>query len=386
MPTVETLWNWIGNQITGWLGTFLPAWAVTLIWDLVLIIILVVIGIVAVLALSFMERKVAARMGDRYGPNRWGPYGFFQPFADALKMLIKEDIVPQVADKLAFNLAPGLVTFAAVLTYAVIPFGKNMVPADLNIGILFFSAIGSLTILGLLTAGWGSDNKYSLLSAFRAAAQLVSYEVPMALAIISVVLAAGTLSTGGIVAAQAERGWFIFSMPGVFLVYLLAASAELGRCPFDLYEADSEIVAGHMTEYSGMKFALFFLAEYINLFAVSGITVGLFLGGGLGPILPSWLWFPIKVFVVIWVFMWIRNTFPRLRIDQVLGFSWKVLVPAGLANLMVVGLCTKLFSNPWLAGGSSLIGNGIVFVATILLMGRAQRRRELAAEGAALRA
>jgi len=174
-------------------------------------------------------------------------------------------------------------------------------------------------------------------------------------------------------------------MPGVFLVYLLAASAELGRCPFDIVEADSEIVAGHMIEYSGMKFALFFLAEYINLFAVSGIMVALFLGGGLGPILPSWLWFPIKVFVVIFILMWIRNTFPRLRIDQVLGLSWKVLVPAALANLLVVGLFSKLFISPWLAGGASLIGNGVILVLTLWFMGRAQRRRELAAEGAALR-
>lgn len=384
MEFIENIFLTIGALLTNWLSSFLPAWAVTLIMDLLVIIILVLIGVVAVLALSFMERKVAARIGDRYGPNRWGPYGLLQPVADAIKMLIKEDIIPSVADRLAFNLAPILVTFAAVMTYAVIPFGKGLIGADLNIGILYFAAVGSITTLGLMTAGWGSDNKYSLLSGFRAAAQLISYEIPMALSIITVVLVAGSLSTQDIVMAQQQRGWFIFSMPGMFLIYVLAALAEMGRCPFDLMEADSEIVAGHMIEYSGMKFALFFLAEYINLFAISGIIVTLFLGGWSGPWLPSWLWFMIKVFCVIFVLMWIRNTYPRLRIDQMLNFNWKVLVPAALVGLMIVALMDKLFTNPWLAGLAMLAGNLVLILGVLWLMGWAQRRKELAAQKAAL--
>jgi len=386
MEVVENIIIIIGNWLSGLLGSFLPAWAVTLVMDVLVIIILLVIGIVAVLALTWMERKVAARIGDRYGPNRWGPYGVFQAVADAIKMLIKEDIVPKVVDRLAFNLAPAIVAFAAVMTYAVIPWGKGLTAANLSIGVLYFAAIGSLGTIGILTAGWASDNKYALLSGFRSAAQLISYEIPMALAIAAVALASGSLSTQDIVLAQQEHGWFIFSMPAVFLVYLLAATAEMGRCPFDIMEADSEIIAGHMIEYSGMKFALFFLAEYINFFAISGIIVTLFLGGWLGPVLPSWLWFMIKVIAVIFVLMWVRNTFPRLRIDQVLKFSWKVLVPAALVGILAAGLVYKLFDNPWLAGGSLLILNVILLVVVLWLMGRAQRQKELAAEGAALRA
>jgi NADH-quinone oxidoreductase subunit H len=274
-----------------------------------------------------------------------------------------------------------------VLTYAVIPFGRGMTPVDLNIGILFFAAVGSITTLGLLAAGWASDNKYSLLGGSRAAAQLISYEIPMGLSIITVSLMAGSLSTNDIVMAQQQRGWFALVMPAVFLIYFLAASAELGRSPFDLMEADSEIVAGHMVEYSGMKFALFFLAEYINFFAVSGIMVTLFLGGYLGPVLPSWIWFLIKVVAVIFVMMWIRNTLPRLRIDQLLNFSWKVLVPAALVALMLVALIDKLFqgASPWISGAAMLIANGILLLGVLILMGWSQRRREVAAQNAALR-
>jgi NADH-quinone oxidoreductase subunit H len=383
--TIENVWNAIGMALQNWLAGFLPAWLVTLIMDLLVIVVLLAIGIVAVLILSFLERKVAARAGDRYGPNRWGPYGVLQPFADAIKMLIKEDIVPHVADRFSFNLAPVIVTVGAVMTYAVLPFGRNMVAANLNIGILYFAAVGSLSIIGLLTAGWGSRNKYALISAFRSVAQLITYEVPLALCIICVVMLAGSLSTQDIVLAQQERGWFFLLMPGIFILYFLAASAEMIRCPFDLLEADSEIVAGHFIEYSGMKFALFFLAEYIHLFAGSAMMVTLFFGGWLGPWLPSWLWFLIKTFVVIFVFMWIRNTFPRIRIDQVLKIGWKVMVPAGLVGLAITGFVDKLIADTLIAGVVLFVCNIALILGVSYFMGRAQRQKEMAAEGAALR-
>ena len=385
MEFLENLFINIGNWFMGWLATFLPTWAVDLIMDILIIVILLVIGIVAVLILSFMERKVAARIGDRYGPNRWGPYGIFQAVTDAIKMLVKEDIVPKVADVTIFNLAPAIAAFAAVMTYAVIPFGKGLVAADLNIGILYFAAIGSLSTLALLSSGFGSRNKYALISGFRAAAQLISYEVPMGLSIIAVVMMSGSMSTQQIVMAQQQNGWYILIMPAVFLIYFMAASAEMLRGPFDLVEADSEIVAGHFIEYSGMKFALFFLAEYIHLLAGSGMIVTLFLGGWSGPFLPSWLWFLIKVFCVIFVFMWIRNTFPRIRIDQVLGFSWKVLLPASLVALFITGIVDKAFDSALVTGIVMLVANVVLILGTSWLMGRVQQRKQLAAEGAALR-
>lgn len=385
MNFLENLIINIGNWFAGWLSTFLPAWAVSLIMDLVVIVVLLVIAIVAVLGLSLMERKVAARVGDRYGPNRWGPYGVLQAFADAIKMLIKEDIIPRPADRFLFNVAPALAAFSAVMTYAVIPFGQGLVAADLNIGILYFTAIGSISTLALLCSGFGSRNKYALVSAFRAAAQLISYEIPMGLSIIAVVMLSGSMSTSQIIEAQRAQGWFILLMPAVFLIYFMASSAEMIRGPFDLIEADSEIVAGHFIEYSGMKFALFFLAEYIHLLAGSLIIVTLFLGGGLGPILPSWLWVFIKGFCVIFVFMWIRNTFPRIRIDHVLAFSWKVLVPASLVALLITGVVGKVFDGVLVTGAVMLIANVALILGASFLMGWAQRRKELAAEGAALR-
>lgn len=382
---MERLWINIGIALESWLGTFLPSWAVLLVMDLFYAILLVLIGVFAVLALSFMERKVAARVGDRYGPNRWGPYGLFQPFADAIKMLIKEDVIPSAADRFAFNLAPVIITMGAVLTYAVLPFGKGMIAADLNIGVLYFAAVGSLSVLGLMTAGWGSRNKYSLVSAFRAVAQIITYEVPLALCMISVVMLTGSLSTQDIIMAQQQRGWFFLLMPGIFVIYFMAASAEMIRCPFDLLEADSEIVAGHFVEYSGMKFALFFLAEYIHLFAGSAMVVTLFFGGWLGPWLPSWLWFFIKTAMVIFVFMWVRNTFPRIRIDQILSVSWKMMVPAGLVGIVITGFVDKLVSDKVVAGVLLFACNILLLVGISYFMGRAQRRKEMAAEGAALR-
>jgi len=374
------LMDWFGN----WLLTFLPSWAMRLIIDFVAVVVILGFAIVSVLFLTYMERKVVARIADRIGPNRWGPFGLLQPIADAIKMLIKEDTTPASADFWVFNLAPIVIMIPALLVYAVIPFGNGMFATDLNIGILYIVALGSICMLSMLMAGWGSDNKYALLGSFRSVAQLVSYEVPMVLVVVSVVMMTGSLSMTKIVENQTVP--YILLMPIGFLIYLLCAAAEVGRSPFDLLEADSEIVAGYFIEYSGMKFALFFLAEYINLFAVSAVCTTLFLGGWKGPILPPYIWFLIKCYVIIFILMWFRGTFPRFRIDQMLDLAWKVLVPLALVNIVLVGLVTKLVPGV-LSWAVILIPANVVLVAiTMAFLGRAAERRmalarEIAARG-----
>jgi NADH-quinone oxidoreductase subunit H len=262
-----------------------------------------------------------------------------------------------------------------------------MIASDLNIGVLYVMALGSVS-MAILMAGWGSNNKYALLGAFRAVAQLIAYEVPMALSLVTVVLLSGTLSTYGIVLAQAPAP-FIAMIPGVFIVYFLCGIAEIGRSPFDLLEADSEIVAGYNIEYSGMKFALFYISEYFNLFTIAAMIVTLFLGGWQWPILPSYVWFMLKVIAVVFGMMWIRGTWPRIRIDQMLNLSWKVLVPTSLVNLFYVALIVKLIPAGWLQGIVLLVGNVIIIAVALGLMGRAARKHEqkvqaLAAKGLTL--
>ena len=367
MNILDDLFVNIGQWWTNLLAGFLPDWAVTTINGLIGGLILALLGTTMVLVLTYMERKVFARLQDRIGPNRWGPYGIFQAIADAIKMLIKEDIVPDEADRLLFNLAPVLVVIPAVLLYAVLPFGRGMVGSDLNVGVLYVVAIGSLGVIAIMTAGWASRNKYGLLGAFRVIAQLVSYEIPMVLAMAAVVLLTGSMSLVEIVEKQTLPN--IVLMPVAFLIYMAAGMAELGRSPFDLLEADSEIVAGYFIEYSGMKFALFFLAEYINMFAIAGIVTTLFLGGWKGPILPTWLWFFVKAFAVVFVFIWARGSWPRFRIDHMLNFAWKFLVPLALVNLMVVGLVDKLLAKAgMLARAVALLGSNVVLIVVTLFV------------------
>ncbi len=296
---------------------------------------------VAVIAAMFgvlLERKISAWIQSRLGPKHVGPQGLLQTLADTLKLLQKENIVPRRADPVIFASAVIVVPLAALLDYVVIPFGTTragpLIFRDLNIGVLFFAATSALVVVGILMAGWGSNNKYALLGGLRSAAQMVSYEIPMGLALITVALLAGSLSTVTIVNAQAGL-WNIVSQPVAFLLFLVAATAEVNRTPFDLVEAESELVAGYFSEYSGMRFALFQLGEYGEMFAMAAMAVTLFLGGWRGPVLPPVLWFVIKLYALIFVFMWVRWTFPRFRIDQLLGFSWKVLIPVGLLNLVV---------------------------------------------------
>jgi len=366
--------RWWTNLLSDTLG--LADGAAKVVNGLIGGLIFALLGVVMVLILTYMERKVFARLQDRIGPNRWGPWGIFQALADAIKMLIKEDIMPREADRLLFNLAPVLMVVPAILLYTVLPFGRGMAGSNLSVGALYVVAIGSLTVIAVMTAGWSSSNKYGLLGAFRVIALLISYEIPMVLAIATVVMVNGSMSLVDIVEKQSIPNVVI--MPVAFFLYLTAGMAELGRSPFDLLEADSEIVAGYFIEYSGMKFALFFLAEYINMFAVAGIAATLFLSGWQGPILPTWLWFFIKTFAIVFFFIWARGSWPRIRIDHVLSFAWKFLVPLAMANLMVVGLADKLLSQ---ANAGTLVrtlvllgSNVVLIVVTLVVVAVAARR------------
>jgi NADH-quinone oxidoreductase subunit H len=333
--------------------------------------------VIATLTLTWMERKVIGRIQNRIGPNRVGPFGLFQAIADAVKMLVKEDIVPDNADKPVFNLAPILIAAAAGLLWAVVPFGQRMIGADLSIGALYLVAVGSITTIAVIMAGWASNNKYALIGAFRVVAQLLSYEIPMVLSIATVVLISRSMSMHSIVEAQTVP--FIVVMPLAFLVYLLAAIAETGRSPFDLLEADSEIVAGYFIEYSGLKFGWFYIAEYGNLFAVSAIATTLFLGGWKGPgteAVPALgpLYFTAKVIAIVFVLMWIRGTWPRFRIDQMLHFAWKVLVPASLAGLLWVAIVLKLPVGAAVQYVLILAGNLAIILVALTLLGQAAKR------------
>ncbi|HEY6376556.1 MAG TPA: NADH-quinone oxidoreductase subunit NuoH [Edaphobacter sp.] len=299
---------------------------------------------------TVLERKGLGRIQNRYGPNRTGPYGFFQPLADAVKSLTKEDIVPRAADQVVHFLAPLLLVSAVFLGYAVLPVGRNMVVADLNAGVLFFFAVGSLVELAVFMAGWSSRNKYSLLGAMRAIAQMISYEVPLVLASIVAIMAAGSLSTVSIVRAQAGYTgiwphWFVLTPWGFagFVLFMIAATAESNRSPFDLPEGESEIIAGYYIEYSGFKFALFFLGEYLGMFATSAMAITLFLGGWAAPFsfltwVPSYFWFFAKLLTMIAGFIWIRGTLPRLRMDQLMNFAWRFMLPMTLFNIFIAGV------------------------------------------------
>jgi NADH-quinone oxidoreductase subunit H len=312
-----------------WPGNFWAHWAIFAVAVLVFVLLMVIVFI-------WFERRAMAVMQARLGPNRAGPFGLLQSVADALKILIKEDIIPARSDKLVHWLAPVVAFVPALLIFAVIPFRGGAILADLNIGILYIVAISSVTTVGIFMAGWSSNNKYSTLGAMRQVASVVSYEIPVVLSLVGVILLAGSLSMQQIVAAQNIP--FILLQPLGFLLFFTGALAEINRAPFDLTEADSELVAGYMTEYSGMKFGLFFLAEYAEALAISAIVTTIFLGGWRGPLLPDWLWFLVKVFIVFFVIVWIRTTVPRLRIDQLMALAWKFLFPLALLNLLITAI------------------------------------------------
>jgi NADH-quinone oxidoreductase subunit H len=301
-----------------------------------------------VMGAIYIERRGMGRMQSRLGPNRTGPFGLLQPVADAVKVLLKENIVPDKADKLIHWLAPVIAFFPVMMIFAVVPFQNGALLADLNVGILYIVAISSISTVGVFMAGWGSSNKYSLLGAMRNVAAVVSYEIPLVLSIVGVVLAAGSLSMNQIVVAQDIP--FILLQPLGFLLFFTASCAEINRSPFDLMEADSEIVAGFHTEYSGMKFAMFYLVEYAEAIAMSAIITTLFLGGWRGPLLPPWLWFIVKTLIVFFVMVWTRTTLPRVRIDQLMALAWKFLLPLALINLFITAIQVLAWPDalPWI--------------------------------------
>ena len=309
-------------------------------------LVLVLVGLLLTAAyLVLLERKFLGRLQIRYGPNRAGRYGLLQPLADTIKMLTKEDVVPEAADRVIFLLAPAVVAAEALLIFAVVPFGRDtmifgvkvpMVIADLNIGLLYVFALSSLGVYGVALGGWSSNSKYSLLGGIRGAAQMISYELALGLSLVPIVMQARSFSLVDIVRAQAHYP-FILAQPISFVIFFISAVAETKRIPFDLPEAENELGAGYHTEYSGMRFGLFFLGEYVNLIVLGGLIAVFFLGGWRGPWLPPVVWFLMKVFAVALVMIWIRGTLPRLRYDQLMHLGWKVLVPVALLNIMVTG-------------------------------------------------
>jgi NADH-quinone oxidoreductase subunit H len=333
------------------LGAVLPLWLVQIVLALVGIGVTVTFVALVVMSQVWAERKGIARIQDRVGPNRVGPFGLLQSVADVVKLLGKEDLVPGQADRLVFVLAPLVVLVPSLMIYAVLPFNSDAVITQLDVGILYVLALATFPTLGIVMAGWASYNKYSLLGGMRAAAQLISYEVPEVLSVLPAVLLAGTLSLWGIAAAQ-QDAWFILAPvvgPLAFLAFFISGIAEINRSPFDLPEAESEIIAGFHMEYSGMRFALFFLAEYANAFTVAALATTLFLGGWQGLILPGFVWFFVKTYLLFLVMVWIRGTLPRLRYDQLMAFAWKVLLPLTLVNLVLAAAVREsgLMALPW---------------------------------------
>ena len=351
---IKTMWSLskITDIIHHWLiQTFSPTWALVfemLIAGVCVISLFAMLGLILVL----MERKVSAWMQIRLGPNRVGPKGMFQSLADTVKLLVKEGMTPNGADKFLFNLAPFIAMMVAMLLMAPIAFAKDFQLWDLNIGVLYISAVSSIMVISILMAGWASNNKYSLMGAMRSGAQIVSYELSAGLSVMSIVVLTGSLKVSDIINSQAD-GWWIFKGPIpvliAFVIFIIAVTAETNRAPFDLAEAESELTAGFHTEYSGMKFALFFLAEYVNVFIVCAIGATLFFGGWMPlhighwqafnhvmDFIPSSIWFFGKTFFLIFLIMWFRWTFPRLRIDQLLNLEWKYLLPISMFNILLV--------------------------------------------------
>jgi NADH-quinone oxidoreductase subunit H len=307
------------------------------------ILLFIVLGFVTYAILA--ERKVIGWIQGRIGPNQVGPWGLLQTVADILKLLIKEDTIPKNADRTLFKLAPILAFVPSFAVLAVMPFSNQIQFADIGVGLLYYMAISSITTIGILVGGWASNNKYALLGGMRSAAQMISYEIPLVLSVVGIVLTVGSLNLNDIVAAQ-QKTWFVFPQIIGFIVFIIASVSELNRTPFDLPEAESELVAGYHVEYSGFRFAFFMLAEYVYIFAMSSLTTVLFLGGWNAPFgwtfLPEIIWFIIKFSFVVFFLYWVRATMPRIRVDQLMQFAWKVLLPIALANIVFTALLKEV--------------------------------------------
>jgi NADH-quinone oxidoreductase subunit H len=369
----STVTDWLSGILTAW-GT--PGAAVPWLFAVARAFLLGLSGLLLVVFLIWYERKLIARMQDRIGPNRVGPFGLFQTFADMLKLVLKEDLVPARGDRILFSIAPILAVMGVVGLWAVIPIAAGVYGADLEVGVLFLPAVGTLGALGILMAGWSSANSFALLSAFRTVAQLVSYAVPAMLAVLVPVMLSGTMRLNGIVAAQGGM-WFAVSAPLAALVFLIASLAEVARAPFELLEAESEIVAGFHAEYSGIRFGMFFAAEFLHAFTIGALLAVLFLGGWQGPYAAEFptlgaLYFAVKSFAAYSLLVWARATLPRIRIDQMLDFCWKVLTPAMIVLIAAVALIDRgLADSPfWIRQASLLGANVLVAFISIALLSR----------------
>jgi NADH-quinone oxidoreductase subunit H len=362
-----------------------PDWLVQIASSLINIFALLGVFLTLFALMSVLERKILGRIQNRYGPNRVGPFGLFQPIADGIKMLIKEDIVPARADKIVHFLAPVLIAATAILALGIIPYGRGMTPFTIDGGILFFFAVGSTTELAVFMAGWGSNNKFSMLGAMRAIAQMISYELPLIITVLPVVMIAGSLAPDTIVVAQAGYvfgfvpRWFVFTPWGAaaFILFFVSGLVESNRTPFDVPEGESEIVAGHMTEYSGFKYATFFIAEYIGMFAITGLGTTLFLGGWHAPIrmlefIPSYVWFFAKLSALLFVYVWLRGTLPRTRVDQIMNFAWKFMLP--MAFTCIVAAAVWHYTGRGLRGWLwSLVVIAIVYTVLSALLDTRKR-------------
>src|SRR6476660_759031 len=370
-------------SLKGWLLSFIssaPDWVQAIASSLINIVGVLGVFMTLFALISVLERKILGRIQNRYGPNRVGPFGLFQPIADGIKLLIKEDIVPTRADKVVHFLAPLMMVAPAILALGVIPYGRNMTAFSIDGGILFFFAVGSATELAVFMAGWGSNNKFSMLGAMRAIAQMVSYELPLFITTLPVVMIVGSLLPDAIVGAQNGYSfgilphWFVTTPWGAaaFILFFVSGLVESNRTPFDVPEGESEIVAGHMTEYSGFKYATFFLAEYIGMFAISGLGITLFLGGWHAParaleFVPSYVWFFVKLSALLFVYIWIRGTLPRTRVDQMMNFAWKFMLP--MAFTCIVAAAVWHYAGRGLRGWLwSLVVIAVVYTALSMLL------------------
>lgn len=381
---VTNIANWLENLF---LSLGLSEGFVSLLLAVIGVVVLATVVLVIDIVLVWVERKVVARFQDRLGPNRVGPYGLIQPIADVIKLLIKEDILPVGADKFVYNLAPIFALATVLLIWAVLPISATSVGTSLNVGLLYIVAIGAISTLAIIMAGWASNNKYALLGALRTVAQMVSYEVPMVIAMLVPAILARSMGLTDIVEGQ-NGVWYIVVAPVAALIVLITSIAELGRAPFDLVEAESEIVAGFHIEYTGMKFGLFYAGELLHALTVGAIFSTLFLGGWRGPGAETYpvlgiFYFFIKAFFIYWVIMWVKYSLPRIRIDHMLNFNWKFLTPLALVVLMVTAILDKVFTNT-----STLVYTGVLFAANLviiwvtiqLLRSRARIERQRVAE------
>jgi NADH-quinone oxidoreductase subunit H len=375
--------SWLRGLLAGW---GLAPGVVELIMDSLGVIVICSLGLGFTIFLIWAERKISARFQGRLGPNRVGPYGLLQTFADIVKIFTKEHITPRGVDVIVYNLAPVISVSAVLLLWAIIPFASTVVGSEINVGLLYIVAVGSLGTLAILIAGWSSNNKFALLGAFRTVAQMVSYEVPMVLALLVVAILARSMGITSIVNGQTV--WYILVSPLAFLIFLISSQAEMGRAPFDLMEAESELVAGYQTEYSGLKFGMFFVGEFLHSFTVGALVATLFLGGWRGPWADQYpvlgfFYFFIKSFLIYFVTLWLRFSLPRLRIDHMLDFNWKFLVPLGLVLVVLTALVDKiLFTlspdiNLWLRAGVHFVVNVLLLVIANALVQANFRRRPL---------